>query len=214
MIDLPTLTPQDPWQFPVDKQVLREHALADTSLDDDLRRSVMSAENFLASRHGVAIQRSAAQWFLPAFPLRLQFWYPPFQQLVAVTYRNEEDQPQTFDLTNFYVYRGSGKGSYMQLRDQSQAPVTFSRPDSVTIDYSVGWLNHTEVPPRVQQALALLATHYMEQRSDVITGTVPREIQWGVNSLMTSYRRGSISGELQTSVTFQSSQSHLALQLW
>ena len=197
-INAPIRTPR-PFIWPVERQALREHALADSGADDELERYMKSAVDFIQSRYGVQINTAEFKWDLPKFHRRLPYFYPPLVNVVEMKYFDQDGNDVTFDLDKVYTYAPSdGQYGFTQVMPATAIPGTVERPDAVRIKYNAGWgLDHTAVPDRVKEAILLLTTRFMEFRTTVITGTIATELEFSLDAIMASVKSGSFAGQWQ-----------------
>ncbi len=107
---------------------------------------------------------------------------PPAQSLVSVTYYDTENAQQTADLADFEFYAG---GDRAFVRSDNW-PVTYDRPDAVTITYTTGL---AEVPADLVHAIKLIVSHWYQNRSDTSEVTL-KDVPRAASHLLGLHRVG------------------------
>lgn len=110
---------------------------------------------------------------------------------VAVAYTLEDGTTATYSTNLFRVDRASTPGAVKTNYAQTWPP---HRQDdnSVSVTWWAGYgPSGTSVPAAIRHAMLMLVGHWYEARSSVLTGSISKEIEFGVKSLLDSQRWGS-----------------------
>ena len=112
---------------------------------------------------------------------------PPVQSVDSFTYRDDLGFVRT--LTTFQFRGNEYEATLSPAAGQGWPSVQAGRVDAVTIDYTAG---ADEAPPLACHAIKLLVRHWYDNASAV--GSVGREIDYTVGSLVRSLGRGYVAG--------------------
>lgn len=110
---------------------------------------------------------------------------------VTVAYTLEDGTTATYSTNLFRVDRASTPGAVKTNYAQTWPP---HRQDdnSVSVTWWAGYgPSGTSVPAAIRHAMLMLVGHWYEARSSVLTGSISKEIEFGVKSLLDSQRWGS-----------------------
>jgi uncharacterized phiE125 gp8 family phage protein len=117
----------------------------------------------------------------------------PLLTVVSVKYRDLADALQTWASSEYVV--DAPAGSYATTGRIYPAlnkvyPTTADRPDAVEIDFTAGYgPNPEDVPQELRQALLLLVGHWFENRETVTIGSIPTELPFAAEALLSSFTR-------------------------
>jgi len=78
----------------------------------------------------------------------------------------------------------SQPGRLVLKSGQSWPSATLRPANAIVIRFVAGWASLGELPLRIKQAMLLLIGHWYENREATITGTISREIEFAVSSLL------------------------------
>lgn len=112
---------------------------------------------------------------------------PDVTEIVSVTYRDGDNVEQTLADT-VYVLRQRGLFSVLGLQYGQQWPAVLRHPDSVTIEFKVGYGGAEAVPQPIKHAMLLLISHLYEFREVAISGTIMTQVPMSYEYLLNSYR--------------------------
>jgi uncharacterized phiE125 gp8 family phage protein len=138
------------------------------------------------------------QWTmrLDSFPYEIELPRPPIATsgtttAVALTYTLGDDSTATLSTTAYRVDRHSTPGVVRQLRAGTW-PANLDDYNAVAVTWWAGYgASGTSVPAAIRHAILMLVGHWYESRSSVLTGSISKEIEFGVKSLLDSQRWGS-----------------------
>jgi uncharacterized phiE125 gp8 family phage protein len=110
---------------------------------------------------------------------------------VSLTYTLGDDSTATLSTTAYRVDRNSTPGVVRQLRAGTW-PANLDDYNAVAVTWWAGYgASGTSVPAAIRHAILMLVGHWYESRSSVLTGSISKEIEFGVKSLLDSQRWGS-----------------------
>jgi len=138
------------------------------------------------------------QWTmrLDSFPYEIELPRPPIATsgtttAVSLTYTLGDDSTATLSTTAYRVDRNSTPGVVRQLRAGTW-PANLDDYNAVAVTWWAGYgTSGTSVPAAIRHAILMLVGHWYESRSSVLTGSISKEIEFGVKSLLDSQRWGS-----------------------
>ena len=172
--------------------------LPSTATDDDTWvANAVSAARSLLERSvpgGLAIRLQTKQLVLNKFPSsdngEIELPFPPLNSSateITITYYDGNNSSTTLASSNFrLVDPGNGYRAKIYPAIDKTWPVTKSRQDAVSIEFNCGSTNSSNVPPTIKHAMNLLVTHWYENRSALVIGTITKEIELGLEALLMS----------------------------
>jgi uncharacterized phiE125 gp8 family phage protein len=129
-----------------------------------------------------------------AFPFQtdpIELSRSPLQSVTSVTYGNVDDGTYPANMTTVDPtgYRLS-KGKVVPTITPLDAWPTLAPGDTVEITFVAGFgPARSDVPAPFKQAALLLVGNWYENREQEITGVVPHDLMFGVQSLLAAYTR-------------------------
>lgn len=167
--------------------------LPSTGTDDDtwLALAVGAARHLLERMipGGVSIRLQTKQLVLNEFPSdddgEIELPFPPFNAISSITYYDEGNNSTTLASTDYRVI-DAGNGNRAKLYPQIDEvwPNTRYRQDAVAIEYTCGSTCSSNVSPTIRHAAMLLISHWYENRSALVVGTISKEMEFGIQSLL------------------------------
>lgn len=124
--------------------------------------------------------------WLEAWPAtdKIELPRPPLQSVSKIEYYGTDDTKHTLATTVYGVDSNSTPGA-VRLKYNQAWPTTALRPYSaICVTYVAGWTAADSVPKTIKQAVQLLVGHWFDNREAAISGTISREIDFGVRSLL------------------------------
>ena len=168
--------------------------LPSTATEDDAwLESAVGAARSLVERSvtgGIAVRLQTKQYILNKFPStgdgEIEL---PFAPLVSssseITISYYDGSNNSTDTTSFRVIDpGLGHKAKLYPSIGEVWPATKARQDAVTIEYQCGSTGSTTVSETIKHAIKLLVTHWYENRSAVMVGTITKELEFGLNALL------------------------------
>jgi len=173
----------------------RQLNLPSTGIEDDawLYDAVSAGREYIerAIQGGYAVRLQTRILTLDKFPStgdgRIYFAYPPFSELNATDFKYYDGNNQSTNLasTDYREFNpGNGQLAFIEPAVDKVWPATKDRYDAVQITFSCGSTCNVNVPYTIRQAIKLLVAHWYENREAVLIGTISKEIELGLQSLL------------------------------
>ncbi len=182
---------------PVSVSEAKAHLRVDISDDDSYISTLITAAREWCEQY---LDRTLidTQWTmrLDSFPYEIELPRPPIATsgtttAVALTYTLGDDSTATLSTTAYRVDRNSTPGVVRQLRAGTW-PANLDDYNAVAVTWWAGYgASGTSVPAAIRHAILMLVGHWYESRSSVLTGSISKEIDFGLKSLLDSQRWGS-----------------------
>lgn len=125
--------------------------------------------------------------YLDCFPFRTQIWLPrpPLQTVTSVVYTDTEGSDTTFATTHYNVDDKAEPGRIVLAYNDVWPTATLQTANGVTITYVAGYGDEaSDVPQTVKQAMLLMIGHWYENRETVLVGSIGKQIEFAVESLL------------------------------
>lgn len=185
----PTALPVTLAEFKAQAKIEDEVTDEDALLQAYLRAAVEEVERYAR----LALITQTWEQTFPVFPkkLGLTLDVKPVQAVESVEYLDAGEVSQTLDTS---VYRVAGIGadkSYpkIHLGDSQSWPTVAEHPEAVRVTMTAGYGDdHNDVPELVRIAVLLTASTWHENREDLITGTIFREMPLASKALLRDWR--------------------------
>jgi uncharacterized phiE125 gp8 family phage protein len=182
---------------PVSVSEAKAHLRVDISDDDSYISTLITAAREWCEQY---LDRTLinTQWTmrLDSFPYEIELPRPPIATsgtatAVSLTYTLGDDSTATLSTTAYRVDRHSTPGVVRQLRAGTW-PANLDDYNAVAVTWWAGYgPAGSSVPAAIRHAILMLVGHWYESRSSVLTGSISKEIEFGVKSLLDSQRWGS-----------------------
>jgi len=182
---------------PVSVSEAKAHLRVDISDDDSYISTLITAAREWCEQY---VDRTLinTQWTmrLDSFPYEIELPRPPIAMsgtatAVSLTYTLGDDSTATLSTTAYRVDRNSTPGVVRQLRAGTW-PANLDDYNAVAVTWWAGYgASGTSVPAAIRHAILMLVGHWYESRSSVLTGSISKESEVGVKSLLDSQRWGS-----------------------
>ena len=182
---------------PVSVSEAKAHLRVDISDDDSYISTLITAAREWCEQY---LDRTLinTQWTmrLDSFPYEIELPRPPIATsgtttAVSLTYTLGDDSTATLSTTAYRVDRNSTPGVVRQLRAGTW-PANLDDYNAVAVTWWAGYGDSgTSVPAAIRHAILMIVGHWYESRSSVLTGSISKEIEFGVKSLLDSQRWGS-----------------------
>lgn len=136
---------------------------------------VLKADTFFDSRYSYCNR---------LYPVR-----SPLKSVTSIAYLDENGASTTLPSSDYVVSTGDQPG-FVAPSYNATWPDVYAQPNSVTITYVAGHSTVSSgVPENVKQAVRMVVGHWYRNREAVLTGTISKEIEIGVDSLLESEMR-------------------------
>lgn len=178
-----------PTETPIDVALLKEHLrISSSDQANVLPLYLESAVAWVEKFTGRSLMPQTWRATFPHFPERA--WLPfaaPFTAISSVTYYDTDNVSQTLASSVYTVPADSEPACLMLVSGQSW-PSLFCRDDAVTITYTAGYAQASDVPTPLRQAVLVLAGHFYENREAVLVSAISKEMEFTVTALCMPYR--------------------------
>jgi len=168
--------------------------LPSTGTDDDvwLATAAMAARQLIERSicGGFAIRLQTQQLCLNKFPSsedgEIELPLPPLvssSSEISISYYDGNNN--STDTTSFRLIDPSnGHKAKLYPNIDEVWPATRLRQDAVTIQYQCGSTTSSNVSPTIRQAVNVLVTHWYENRSAILIGSISKELEFSLNALL------------------------------
>jgi uncharacterized phiE125 gp8 family phage protein len=120
----------------------------------------------------------------------LQIPKSPVISIGTLTYRDTDGTLVNLNkVTEVQTSLSSKPAVILPLPDETWPDTQYDRVDAVTVTFDAGYgATSATVPHRIKQAIKLLVGHWFRNREAVVTGTISKEIELAVESLLKQIR--------------------------
>ncbi len=178
---------QPPQQEPISPDEAKAH-LRVTSADEDayIASLITVAREWCEGFQQRAYITQTHKLTLDRFPCGRAIYLPrpPLQSVTSIVYTDSEGAQYTVDADRYIVDTVSEPGRIVLSYGASWPLVTLRPAAGVEITYVAGYGDAASVPQRAKQAILLLVGHWYEQREAVLAGSISKEIEFAVHSLL------------------------------
>lgn len=182
---------------PVTVAEAKAHLRVDTSDDDTYIGTLITAAREWCEQY---LDRTlvSTQWVMrfDSFPYEIELPRPPISNsgtttAVSLTYTLGDDSTATLSTATYRVDRNSTPGVVRQLRAGSW-PGNLDDYNAVSVTWWAGYGSAgSSVPAAIRHAILLLVGHWYESRSTVLVGSISKQLEFAVESLLSSQKWGS-----------------------
>jgi uncharacterized phiE125 gp8 family phage protein len=182
---------------PVTLAEAKAHLRVDIATDDALITSIIKAAREWCEEY---LDRSLVhtQWTMrmDSFPHEFVLPRPPMATsgtvtATTITYTLETQAVETLDTATYRVDRHDTPGR-IRVVYAGTWPAHLFDENSVTVTWWGGYgADGTSVPAAIRSAMLMIISSLYEHRTAVLTGTISKEIEFGVKSMLDAHRWGS-----------------------
>jgi len=182
-----------PADHPMTVTEAKDHLRVTVADEDDRIESIMQAAiAYLDGREGIlgrALAPQTWEYTLDRFPVCswIDLPLPPVQSITSIVYKDVSGNPQTWGGGNYSLGADKHWRPRIIRAPNVSWPGTWGEPEAVTIRAIHGYASGADVPEPIRQALLLLIGHWFDNREAVLTGTISKEIEFGVEALVAPY---------------------------
>ncbi len=120
------------------------------------------------------------------FPLEIP--RPPIQSITSIQFQDKDGDLNTWNSEN-YIADTTGEFGVIRLAENYEYPdITFAESNILQVTFVAGFDNIENVPQRVKNACKLLVSHWYENRTPVVVGTISTEVEITIQALLGSDR--------------------------
>lgn len=110
----------------------------------------------------------------------------PLKSVSSITYVKTNGNTTTLPSSDYVVSTGDDPG-YIAEAYNATWPSVYAQPNSVTVTYVAGHSTVSSgVPSHIKQAVRMVVDHWYRNRGAILTGTISKEIELGVDALLAS----------------------------
>ena len=182
---------------PITLSEAKNHLRVLSDDDDQLIRSYIKTATAYCEQQvpgGRAFSQQTWKWKLHEFPSQsFEVPRPPLQSVSHVKYyaTNSSTGLTTLSSTAYLVHKATRMPGEIELHpNKGSWPSVADRADAVQVTFVAG---STSVDEQAIHAIKLLVSHYYDQRSTVLVGTISKEIEHGLRALLGSMGHGQYS---------------------
>jgi len=170
-------------------EAARLHLRVDLDDDDELITTLIAAATERAeSFTNRCIMQKTIEIYQDDFPSNncpILLDDSPVTSLDEIKYFDEDGVEQTFDTSKVKLDRGKSVPQRISLKEDEEWPSVLGENDVVSIKYTCGYATSTGCAPKVfDAAIKLMIGHWYENREEVTTVGVPREMPKAVETLL------------------------------
>ncbi len=182
-----------PTAYPVSLAEIKTHLrldVAETSFDSMLAEYLDAATRFVQEHTGTQLVTATYKLYLDSFycgpevdhegTIRLPM--PPLATVSGITYYDSDDASQTLS-SSYYVVDAKSLPGRIVLATGYSWPVTYSRPNAVTITYTAGYGAAAAVPETCKQAIRFLAATWFNN-AETISDKLMTRVPFALESLL------------------------------
>jgi len=160
------------------------HLRVTSTVDDDLINSlIQTAREYCELIAGRAYITQSITLKMDYFVESLELPRPPLISVTSVKYVDTAGDTQTLSSTYYTVDTVSEPGRLLLAYNKSW-PTIRSVQQAVEVIFAAGYGDASSVPERVKSAMKLLIGHWYENREQVVVGTINKELDMAVKSLL------------------------------
>lgn len=180
--------------FPT-SDIKKQLNLPTTATDDDTWLSnAVSVARSLVERSvpgGLAVRLQTKQFVLNKFPssdngeIELAFGPLAKSTAITITYYDGNNNSTTLASSDYrLIDKGNGFRAMLYPAIDKTWPLTKSRQDAVTIQYQCGSTSVATLEPTLKHLVNMLVTHWYENRSAIVIGTISKEVEFGIQAML------------------------------
>jgi uncharacterized phiE125 gp8 family phage protein len=182
-----TLVSVRPLVEPLGLAETKTHLSVDVSdTDAQIQNAIRASRRYIERHYGLALLTQTLVLIRDGFPCGWIELRPPVQSVTSVVYLDAAGASQTWS-SAFYVVDKDSEPARLASGIGVAWPTTAWLPGAVKVTYVAGWTTPELVPDEIRQALLMLVAHYYADREAVFTGSISKEVEFGVRDLMEHY---------------------------
>ena len=148
---------------------------------------IVTARRWVERRTSRLLRAVEVDLVLDAFPAVIELPFTPVSSIVSITYIDGLGVQQTLD-AGAYQADLIGRPHVVCPVFGSVWPVTETRLNAVTVTFRAGHTTTDPVPEDMLHGMKMLISHWDRNREALVIGTISKEIEMGVDSLVLPYR--------------------------
>lgn len=156
----------------------------DTYVDELVSRATTYLENYTNCQFVDATY----QWTLDRWETCFYVPRPPLASITSIAYLDSNGDSQTLATSVYRVDAKAFPGRITEAYLQSW-PTLYPVTNAITITYQAGYADAASVPDDIKHAVAMLVSHWYENRDAVLVGTASKALEYSLESLLQRYMR-------------------------
>lgn len=186
-----TVLVTEPDTIPVSVTEFKTHHRVDGSDSDDYITALLGAA--VAHLEEICNRKFITQtWklYLDEWPddAEIELPYGKTGSVTSIVYKDQEGNNTTLDSSAYSVDTDLVPGRIVIGYDQSWPSETLFNLNPISITFTCGYGDASDVPADIKHAIKLLAAHYFENREPIVTGTTVSKIPDTVDALIWNHR--------------------------
>lgn len=173
---------------PITLTEAKSHLRVDITDDDALITAlIIAAREYCEGFQNRACITQTWDLWLDSFPSEdyIRIPLPPLQSVASVKYYGTDNAEYTMAAADYFVDNKSEPGRLVLAYGKSWPSVALRPANGVVVRFVAGYGGTAaNVPQKVKQAMLLLIGHWYANREAVLTGSISKEIEFAVNSLL------------------------------
>lgn len=146
-----------------------------------------AAIEYIASKAGIRLNTEKYRLNVPVLPGKvICFKHKNIKSIDSISYVGLSDAYTSLDVDDFYLSEGDFRAS-LTPKEGFDWPEIRLHPESLRIDYTVGFVAPNQPPETLKQAVVLLASHWVDNRT--AASMHMESIPFGVDDLISSEKR-------------------------
>lgn len=168
----------------------------DSNSDAEIAAMVQAAREWIEQYLDRTLVNTQWTMRLDSFPYEIELPRPPIASsgtvtAVTLTYTLGDESTATLSSSAYRVDRHSTPGVVRQLRSGTW-PANLDDYNAVTVTWWAGYgASGSSVPAAIRHAMLMLVGFWYENRSSVIVGSISKQLEFAVESLLSSQKWGS-----------------------
>ena len=176
-----------PASEPVSLAEAKTHLRVDSSAEDDLINSLISAARQWAEKYtNRSFITQTWELYLDDLYECIELQYGAVQSVTSVKYYDTDNSLQTLSSDNYDTDLISLPARITRAYNVTY-PNTYNRTNAVIIEFTAGYGDASDVPDSIKSAILLLVGHLYENRENVVWGQV-KSLPQGTEFLLNPYR--------------------------
>lgn len=179
------ITPVTVEPVSLDEVKLHLRLTGDTTEDDLLAGLVVAAREYCEKYTGVAFAEQTLELLLDGWPSKnfIELPVAPLLSVTSIKYKDSAGVENTF--TKYSVDTDRPIGRVVLNYSESWPSFTAYPNNPIRIRFVAGY---QIIPQSLKQAILLLVGHWYENREATIIGTISKESEFAIKSLLGQYR--------------------------
>ncbi len=170
----------------------RHLAVMHDDRDADIEVLIQAATEFLS--HGTGRQWLAAGYILKiaGFPEQISLPWVPLQEVELIRYVDADGNETNLAADQYQVLQSDEVRSVIQPAPNVTWPATqHNKLEAVKVHYVAGYGDEPEqMPAQFAVACKLLIRHWFDNPAGVLTGTISKQVEYSLKSLIQGFHTG------------------------